>query len=186
MKKKINGLKWYEARHFFCQFFTKFPSLLKNDVFGIFEIFLNFVLWILRIFWIFYLWNSFYRIFGQKCKFWSNMKILVKNANFGQKCKFWSKMQILVKNVNFGQKCKFSSKMQIFVKNANFSPSRISGQSWNFFTKFPSLLKTTSLESRNIFEFLSSIFSDFFLKILSLKFYLFTEYWIVPLFEYPG
>jgi len=33
----------------------------------------------------------------QKSKFWSIIKILVKNKNLGQKSKFWSKIKILVK-----------------------------------------------------------------------------------------
>ena len=40
-------------------------------------------------------------------KFWSKIKILVKNKKFGQKLKFWSKIEILDKKQNFGQKSKF-------------------------------------------------------------------------------
>ena len=43
----------------------------------------------------------------QKYKFWSKIKILVKNRNYGQKYKFWSNIKILVKNQNFSQKSKF-------------------------------------------------------------------------------
>jgi len=48
------------------------------------------------------MYNSKNGNFGQKSKFWPNIKILVKNRNFDEK------MEILVKNGNFGQKSKLN------------------------------------------------------------------------------
>ena len=73
--------------------------------------------------------------FGQKSKFWTKSKILVKNRNFGQQFKFWSKSKILVKNPYFCQKPKFWSKIVIFVKKQNF------GQKSLFWSKSKILVK---------------------------------------------
>jgi len=74
------------------------------------------------------------RSFGQKSKFWSKIKILVKqskqilakikiflkNRNFVEKLKFWSKIEFFFKNRNFVLKSKFWRKIEILVKNQNF------------------------------------------------------------------
>ena len=51
---------------------------------------------------------------GRKAQIWPEMEILVKFGIYGQKSKFWSNVKIL------GQKSKFRSKVKIFDQKSKF------------------------------------------------------------------